>query len=363
METVKKIAAGLDKLKKIILFIAYLGLFLFLTYPIILYIAPVSFLETIFWLPLNLIQLLSSQVMETTNLEVWHSRAFAITIYAIISSSVVGIFNYPFTYPKIFIERSKRVPVLVSIVVICVILGFSKHPNFSPTTGEPLKKYYSNPNGTIELLPLEWNYHPTYGEPLNLITKDIVRRYEEQTKEQKENNDKPISNSSNKNSSPYSNSIGQNHSASSIAQNNGVESKNFNLTQNETQKLAVTKRSQEDDFMDSFEKALNSTQIESEWDSDQYWISLISSQKINVFFTEQRNQDALKIISRLRKSNSNVHYEVVSSNQAKLHDSNLYYRYGQLKIAQAIQNIISDIELIKLRRNEEAGSTISLWIN
>jgi hypothetical protein len=46
--------------------------------------------------------------------------------------------------------------------------------------GEPVRRYYKNMSGKIELFPLEITHHPKYGDSLRLITKEIIIEYEKQ---------------------------------------------------------------------------------------------------------------------------------------------------------------------------------------
>lgn len=51
---------------------------------------------------------------------------------------------------------------------------------FDPNTGEPLKRYYQDENGSITLFPLEVQFHPQYGTKLEIITSEIAVRFSKQ---------------------------------------------------------------------------------------------------------------------------------------------------------------------------------------
>lgn len=61
------------------------------------------------------------------------------------------------------------------------VLKVTDETLFDPNTGEPLKRYYRESDGTITLFPLEVQFHPQYGTELDIITSELAVEFSKQT--------------------------------------------------------------------------------------------------------------------------------------------------------------------------------------
>jgi len=103
--------------------------------------------------------------------------------------------------------------------------------------------------------------------------------------------------------------------------------------------------------------------IISDWTTTHSWEKLITGKRVKLFYTSDRENDAAELVYRLDTLGAEVAYAKVSSSDAQTHSHHLYYHYGQLRTAQAIQNMIADVCLVKPRKKESGGTEISLWLN
>lgn len=374
-----------DKMLKVLgttaKWVAFTILLLFLLYPILLYFAPLFVINTLLAPPLKLVQLLTNQVMDLTGLRIWHARAIAITFYAAISSYLIGIINYPVSYPKFLVKKEKRTPLLILIVLICIILGFAEQRNFSVSTGEPMKKYYISSTGEIELMPLEWNYHPTYGDELNLINREIIQKHEEQQERRESKTTPPPDDDTSyvdpppdpPKDDPSPTEPGITGTGGDIPTSEGDElakgSKlpedsaiNTDNTTPEGEQAPQSELSEEEQFNQAFKNLVQKREEQSSWEPTENWGNLLSYRNIEIRFTKSRQRDAAEVVSRLNNLNANVTYILVTPTEAGDYQRNINYRYGDLETAQALQNIVSDIETTYLRRREVPGKKLTLWL-
>lgn len=99
--------------------------------------------------------------------------------------AVAAFFVLPTLAYSIFFRKKKGIVLLALIFsVFCVGLYFLQQPReglfFNPITGKARFKYAEIPDGSIELFPLGYNYHPRYSTKLKSITPEIVIKYEKQ---------------------------------------------------------------------------------------------------------------------------------------------------------------------------------------
>lgn len=175
----------MSKNKKIILGILT-GLFaLLLLYPLILIVFPLGLFKIIFFPLWLLIQALASSIIGATNFDPWVARGIAISILVLVNLLLIRPFGLLLTggYNLIF-KKEYYWYIVVGGCLVCIGMSFvSKGVNFNRITGEPLKKYYQDPNGKIELFPIEINYDPKFGYKLKVITPEIAIRYQQQVDE------------------------------------------------------------------------------------------------------------------------------------------------------------------------------------
>lgn len=381
MEERQTIDKLLKKLGTTAKWVAFIFLLLFLLYPILLYFAPLFVINSLLAPPLKLVQLLTNQVMDLTGMRIWHARAIAITFYAAISSYLIGIINYPVSYPKFLVKKEKRTPLLIIIVSICIILGFAEQRNFSVSTGEPMKKYYISSTGDIELMPLEWNYHPDYGDELKMINREIIKKYEEQ-QNRRESRTNPVPGEDRSSDNPNSDSQNDNPplretgitgtGGDNPSSENGEPVKGSDLSGDpaidrednvpDSEKAPQSGLSEEEQFNQAFENLIQQREEQSSWEPTENWGNLLSYRNIEIKFTKLRRQDAAEVVSRLNKLNANVTHILVTPAEAEDYQRNINYRYGDLETAQALQNIVSDIETTYLRRREVPGKKLTLWL-
>lgn len=156
-------------------------------YPILFMFAPLFVIKILLFPLWSLIQGLTLFVINLTGWDVWIARGIALLLYsAIIFFLVDFLGNLAGGFYKYFFKKERRLILLASGCAICMLMYFvSKDVNFSPVTGEPLKKYLKTSDGNIELFPIEMNYHPVTGEPLEIINSEIMRQFVEQKRPEK----------------------------------------------------------------------------------------------------------------------------------------------------------------------------------
>ena len=144
-------------------------------YPVLLIFAPIAVIKFLlypFWL---IIEKLTIIIIGLTGLNPWVARAIAIAVYSSFTIFFIGFIGNFLSGYKYLFKADRRKWLVLAACTVCLLMYFvTQNLYFSPITGEPLKKYYIDQSGRIELFPLEMNFHPQYGEPLKLITKDIV---------------------------------------------------------------------------------------------------------------------------------------------------------------------------------------------
>lgn len=111
----------------------------------------------------------------------------------------------------------------------------------------------------------------------------------------------------------------------------------------------------------TFAQTLREIEGSSQWHSDPLFSSFLTECSVEVFFSEPRLQDAAEIVHRLRTSGANVTFRLVSSADYAVKQDGLYYHWNHLKMAQAIQAIVQDVQILELMRNDQS-QLIALWI-
>jgi hypothetical protein len=134
----------------------------------------------------------------------------------------------------------------------------------------------------------------------------------------------------------------------------GLESVSINRSSQVT-------RTDTDHWRDSFMQALNDIAIRSNWHCAPGLSSFLKEGPIEVLFTKPRLQAAAEIVYRLRSTGANVTFRLVSVEDTTVKHSGLFYHWNRLKMAQAIQAVVQDIELLEIKRTDQPGST-TLWI-
>jgi hypothetical protein len=129
------------------------------------------------------LQQLTILVINYTGWDVWLARAVGFALIWVPSLFVLRFIGGFITPGMVFIKKGRRGLFIAGGLCMFLAMHFiSKNVNFSPITGEPLKKYVRHSDCSVELFPVEMEYDPYFGDPLRIITRDIVKDVEKQKK-------------------------------------------------------------------------------------------------------------------------------------------------------------------------------------
>ena len=144
-------------------------------YPFLPAVAPLTFLGIIlspFW---AIIQRITIFIVNYTAFDIWLARGFAVSIYALLSFFLVGYIGNLVGSYKFLLRKGRRLLFLGLWWGVCILMFFvSKNVNFTQS-GEPLKTYYETSEGDIELFPIDMKIHPRTGEPLKVVTREVIQ--------------------------------------------------------------------------------------------------------------------------------------------------------------------------------------------
>jgi len=144
--------------------LGFLFLLMFVVFPLVFFFAP-SILKSLF--ALALLQQLTILVINYTGWDVWLARAVGFALIWVPSLFVLRFIGGFITPGMVFIKKGRRGLFIAGGLCMFLAMHFiSKNVNFSPITGEPLKKYVRHSDCSVELFPVEMEYDPYFGDPL-----------------------------------------------------------------------------------------------------------------------------------------------------------------------------------------------------
>ncbi len=98
--------------------------------------------------------------------------------------TAIAMLVLPIMLSAIFWRHNTQKVLIVAgaLSVWLVVLYFISQPKagqyFNPMTGQAMFKYSKTPDGRIELFPLGYEYHPRYGNKLQIVTPEVIKLYE-----------------------------------------------------------------------------------------------------------------------------------------------------------------------------------------
>ena len=110
------------------------------------------------------------------------------------------------------------------------------------------------------------------------------------------------------------------------------------------------------------EKLIASRRLGSKWAFDQKWKTLLRRQRIFIYYSHNRQEDAVELVYRLSLLGASVKHELALKDEISSKTEEIEFGVGKDAVAKTIQFAFADVQLLELGPTSPSGRQIEVCL-